>query len=103
MCAAPLKRIRPCARNGGSARHQRIDALGAVNLGTIGAAATEATLASLAATIADSNSVYVPGSAGQIILARRRDADTSPAADGDLTVFNIDEEGRLKVASKPAT
>jgi hypothetical protein len=66
-------------------------------------AATEATLATLAGTIAASNSVYVPGSNGQIVLARRRDADTSPATDGDLTVLNIDDEGRLKVASKPAS
>lgn len=66
-------------------------------------AATEATLASIASTIANSNDVYTAGSPGQIILARRRDTDSSPAADGDLTVLNMDEEGRLKVASKPAT
>jgi hypothetical protein len=66
-------------------------------------AATETTLVSIASTIAASNSVYTPGSAGQIILARRRDTDNSPAADGDLTVLNIDDEGRLKVASKPAS
>ena len=66
-------------------------------------AATEATLATVAGTVAASNSVYVPGSNGQIVLARRRDLDTSPAADGDLTVFNIDDEGRLKVSSKPAS
>ena len=66
-------------------------------------AATEATLATVAGTVGNSNSPYVPGSTGQIMLARRRDTDSSPAADGDLTVFNIDEEGRLKVATKPAT
>lgn len=66
-------------------------------------AATEATLATVAGTVGTSNVPYVPGSTGQIILARRRDVDTSPAADGDLTVLNMDEEGRLKVASKPAT
>jgi hypothetical protein len=66
-------------------------------------AATEATLASIASTIANSNDVYTAGSPGQIILARRRDTDNSPAADGDLTVLNMDDEGRLKVASKPAS
>lgn len=65
-------------------------------------AATEATLATIAGTISNSNTVYVPGSAGQIVLVRRRDTDSSPAADGDLTILNADEEGRLKVASKPA-
>jgi len=59
-------------------------------------------LAAIASTIGNSNAVYVSGSPGQIILARRRDTDSSPAADGDLTVLNIDDEGRLKVASKPA-
>jgi hypothetical protein len=73
-------------------------------------AATDATLAALqtllttiAGTIGNSNSPYVSGSAGQLMLARRRDTDSSPAADGDMTVMNLDEEGRLKVASKPAS
>jgi hypothetical protein len=66
-------------------------------------AATETTLASIASTIAASNSVYTPGSAGQVILARRRDTDNSPAADGDLTVLNMDEAGRLKVSTQPAS
>jgi hypothetical protein len=55
------------------------------------------------AGIGVSNAPYVAGSDGQVILARRRDTDSSPAADGDLTVFNVDEEGRLKVSTKPAT
>jgi hypothetical protein len=37
------------------------------------------------------------------VLVRRRDTDSSPAADGDLTIMNTDEEGRLKVATKPAS
>jgi hypothetical protein len=60
-------------------------------------------LTALNATIGTSNVPYVPGSDGQIILVRRRDTDNSPAADGDLTILNCDEEGRLKVASKPAS
>ncbi len=63
----------------------------------------KAAVETISETIGNSNQPYVAGSAGQIILARRRDEDTSPAADGDLTILNIDEEGRLKVASKPAT
>ena len=62
---------------------------------------TQVTL--LASTVGVSNAPYVPGSDGQIMLARRRDTDTSPAADGDMTILNLDEEGRLKVASKPAS
>ena len=65
--------------------------------------ALETLLTTLAGTIGASNAAYVPGSDGQLILARRRDTDTSPAADGDLTILNLDEEGRLKVASKPAS
>jgi hypothetical protein len=65
--------------------------------------AIQTLLTTLNGTIGTSNVPYVPGSHGQIILARRRDTDSSPAADGDLTVLNLDEEGRLKVASKPAS
>jgi hypothetical protein len=65
--------------------------------------AIQTLLTALNGTIGTSNQPYISGSDGQLILARRRDTDTSPAADGDMTVLNIDEEGRLKVASKPAT
>jgi hypothetical protein len=37
------------------------------------------------------------------MLAKRRDSDTTSVADGDLNTLNLDEEGRLKVASKPAS
>ena len=43
------------------------------------------------------------GDPGMFMLALRRDADTTTAADGDYTALKIDNEGRLKVASKPAT
>jgi hypothetical protein len=66
-------------------------------------AAIQALLTTLNGTIGTSNQPYISGSDGQLILARRRDADSSPAADGDMTVLNIDDEGRLKVASKPAS
>lgn len=69
----------------------------------VAASASDALLAVIAGTVGNSNTAYVPGSAGQLMLARRRDTDSSPAADGDMTVINMDEEGRLKVASKPAS
>lgn len=44
------------------------------------------------------------GDPGVLLLAKRRDSDaTSVSADGDYTTLNMDEEGRLKVASKPAS
>ena len=73
-------------------------------------ASTEATLAAvqtllntIAGSIENHNSPFVDGSAGQIMLAKRRDADTTAVADGDLNVLNQDEEGRLKVSTKPAS
>jgi len=73
-------------------------------------AATEATIVALQAllttlngTIGLQNAPFVDGSAGQVMLAKRRDSDTTTVADGDLNTLNMDEEGRLKVASKPAS
>jgi len=37
------------------------------------------------------------------MLGKRRDSDSTLVADGDLNTFNMDEEGRLKVSSKPAS
>ena len=69
----------------------------------ITAAALEALLTTIAATIANHNTPFVDGSPGQIMLAKRRDSDTTSVADGALNTLNTDEEGRLKVASKPAS
>lgn len=73
-------------------------------------AATQSTLASLESlittligSIQNHNSPFVDGTAGQVILGKRRDSDSTLVADGDLNTFNMDEEGRLKVASKPAS
>ena len=46
---------------------------------------------------------HVSGDYGQLMLAIRSDNDTPTANDGDYTVFKLDEEGRLKVATKPAS
>lgn len=73
-------------------------------------AATETTLAALqtlmstlSASVGNHNSPFVDGTPGQVILGKRRDSDSTLVADGDLNTFNMDEEGRLKVASKPAS
>lgn len=73
-------------------------------------AATDATLAALqtllttiAGTIAQVDGVASAGSPGQIMLAKRKDSDSTTVADGDWNSLNMDEEGRLKVASKPAS
>lgn len=57
----------------------------------------------LIGSVQNHNSPFVDGSPGQVMLGKRRDSDTTLVADGDLNTFNMDEEGRLKVASKPAS
>ena len=67
-------------------------------------AATEATLAALSAATGAHDGLAVDGRTGMVVFVRRRDSDAEPMVDdGDLTYLNIDEEGRLKVASKPAS
>ncbi len=51
---------------------------------------------------ADEDTPSVPGGAGLPMLSVRRDADSSSVdADGDFTMLASDEEGRLKVSTKP--
>lgn len=66
-------------------------------------AALQTLLSTLVGAIQNHNAAFVDGTAGQVILGKRRDSDTTLVADGDLNTFNMDEEGRLKVASKPAS
>lgn len=66
-------------------------------------AAVQTLLNTIVGTIQNHNSVFADGSAGQVILGKRRDSDSTLVADGDLNTFNMDEEGRLKVSSKPAS
>lgn len=66
-------------------------------------AAIQTLLTALNGTIYNHNAPFVDGSAGQLILGKRRDSDSTTVADGDFNTFNMDEEGRLKVASKPAS
>lgn len=46
---------------------------------------------------------HVSGATGNLMLAIRSDNDLPTANDGDYTILKMDEEGRLKVASKPAS
>ena len=66
-------------------------------------AAVQALLSTLTGTVQSHNGVFVDGSPGQVMLGKRRDSDSTSVADGDLNTFNMDEEGRLKVSSKPAS
>ena len=65
--------------------------------------AIAALITTLLGSIQSHNSPFVDGTVGQVILGKRRDSDSTLVADGDLNTFNMDEEGRLKVASKPAS
>jgi len=66
-------------------------------------AATEATLASLAALVKAEDSPHTSGDKGVAMFGIRSDTDTPTANDGDYTILKLDEEGRLKVATKPAS
>jgi hypothetical protein len=73
--------------------------------------ATETTLAAarglldaIAAAIKAEDSPHVSGDMGVPLLALRSSTDSvTTSNDGDYTNLKIDEEGRLKVASKPAS
>lgn len=49
------------------------------------------------------DSAHVTGDYGYPVLGIRSDNDTATADDGDYTVLKLDEQGRLKVSSKPAS
>lgn len=57
---------------------------------------------STAASYAE-DSPHTSGAIGNLMLAIRSDGDTPTADNGDYTVLKLDEEGRLKVATKPAS
>lgn len=66
--------------------------------------ATEATLAALEGYFRAEDAAAVSGDKGLIMLAQRFAADTPTTDnDGDYTILKLDEEGRLKVSSKPAS
>ena len=49
------------------------------------------------------DTAHVSGDKGMFILALREDSDAPTANNGDYTSLKMDEEGRLKVATKPAS
>lgn len=66
--------------------------------------ATEATLAALEGYFRAEDAAAVSGDKGLIMLAQRFAADTPTTdSDGDYTMLKLDEEGRLKIAAKPAS
>lgn len=80
-----------------------VDASGALVDGANPVPVASADLTALAGAVQGHNSPFVDGAPGVVILAKRRDGDDTSVADGDLNTLNMDEEGRLKVASKPAS
>lgn len=82
----------------------KIDAL-------IASAATEATTEAMRAlveiirgAIYAEDTQHTDGDPGFLILAQRRDSDTSSVgADGDYTTLKMDEAGRLKVSAQPGS
>jgi hypothetical protein len=78
-----------------------VDVPGVASEATLSALQT--LLTTLAGTIYNHNAPFTDGSPGQLMLGKRRDTDTTAVADGDLNTLNLDEEGRLKVSSKPAS
>lgn len=62
-----------------------------------------ASLAALVGAFKAEDSPAESGALGMPMLALRADSDAATADDGDWTTPKLDEEGRLKVATKPAS
>lgn len=60
-------------------------------------------LESIAAAIKAEDTSHSSGDSGVPMFGIRSDSDIPTAGDGDYTVLKLDEEGRLKVATKPAS
>ena len=63
----------------------------------------ESLLEVIAGAARNHNEPFVDGTKGLVMLAKRRDSDSTTVADGDLNILNMDEAGRLKVSSQPAS
>lgn len=63
----------------------------------------ESLLDVIAGAARNHNEPFVDGTKGLVMLAKRRDSDSTTVADGDLNILNMDEAGRLKVSSRPAS
>lgn len=66
----------------------------------LGSLALDATIQQI---IKEEDTAHTTGDKGIMLLALRSDNDTSTANDGDYTVLKLDEKGRLKVSSNPAS
>lgn len=65
---------------------------------------TAATLTTLASVVKLEDSASADGDPGIVMLAQRRDTDAAAAStDGDYATLKMDEAGRLKVATQPAS
>jgi hypothetical protein len=63
-----------------------------------------ASLATLAGVVKNEDTPSADGDPGFVVMGQRRDTDVPAAGtDGDYVTFKLDEEGRLKVSSKPAS
>jgi hypothetical protein len=78
--------------------------LAALETVSVTGVATETTLATVASVVKLEDAAHVTGDAGIPMLALRYSTDAPTTNnDGDYTNLKVDEEGRLKVASKPAS
>lgn len=57
----------------------------------------------LSSTIYTEDTTHASGAPGQLVFGIRSDSDAATANDGDYTILKLDEEGRLKVSTKPAS
>lgn len=62
-----------------------------------------AALDQLVISLHQEDTPHTSGDFGQLMLGIRSDSDAATANDGDYTVIKLDEEGRLKVSTKPAS
>lgn len=62
-----------------------------------------AALQALAQAVRAEDSPHVSGDTGHLLLGVRVDTDDATADDGDYTALKLDEQGRLKVSTKPAS
>lgn len=60
-------------------------------------------LQALAGTLRQEDTPHMSGDTGQAVFGIRSDSDGPTADDGDYTILKLDEQGRLKVSTKPAS
>lgn len=72
--------------------------MGLIN--ALGELVLDATLLSI---IKEEDAAHTSGDKGIMLLGIRSDSDIPTANDGDYSVLKLDEQGRLKVSSKPAS